>query len=207
MTLDKTHIILYVCLAGALLGGTYLITDRQAEHARTQLAVAQAQLVQTQAANNTFQSQVAQQLAQLQAQNADLAKALQARQTVEIKLPAQNATLSASQVAQGLGQGATASGDTIVLPLPLGQIALTDMQLVPMLQTDKAQLSTELANETQSLQLEKEAHTSDVKALNAQIDVDKVELKAVKAEARKSKFKWFAAGVIVGFVGRTFAKV
>ena len=194
-------------LALALLVGTYLIADRKAEADRTQLAVAQAQLVQTVSANRDFQSQVAQQLAQLQAQNADLAKALQARQSVEVKLPAQNASLSASQVAQGLGQGATASGDTIVLPLPLGQLALTDMQLVPMLQTDKAQLTTELANETQSLQLEKDAHTSDVKALQAQIDVDKVELKAEKALARRSKLRWFAAGVVVGFVGRAFAKV
>jgi hypothetical protein len=196
-----------VSLALALLVGTYLIADRKAEADRTQLAVAQAQLVQTVSANRDFQSQVAQQLAQLQAQNADLAKALQARQSVEVKLPAQNASLSASQVAQGLGQGATASGDTIVLPLPLGQLALTDMQLVPMLQTDKAQLTTELANETQSLQLEKDAHTSDVKALQAQIDVDKVELKAEKALARRSKLRWFAAGVVVGFVGRAFAKV
>jgi hypothetical protein len=137
----------------------------------------------------------------------DLAKALQARQTVEVKLPVQNASLSASQVAQGLGQGATAAGDTIVLPLPLGQLALTDMQLVPLLTQDKAQLQAELANETQSLTLEKQAHASDVKALNAQIDVDKVELKTEKALARRSKMRWFAAGVVVGFVGRAFAKV
>jgi len=205
MVLDRHHIILYVCLAGALLAGTFFIADRKAENARTQLAVAQAQLVQTESANKDFQAQVAQQLAQLQAQNADLAKALQARQTVEVKLPAQNASLSASQVAQGLGQGATATGDTIVLPLPLGQIALTDMQLVPLLEADKATLTTELANETQSFTLEKESHVSDVKALNAQIEVDKVELKTEKALARRSKMRWFAAGLIVGFVGRGFA--
>jgi hypothetical protein len=64
-----------------------------------------------------------------------------------------------------------------------------------------------LANETQSLQLEEEFHTSDVKALQAQIDTDKVELKAEKALARRSKLRWFAAGVVVGFVGRAFAKV
>jgi len=30
-------------------------------------------------------------------------------------------------------------------------------------------------------------------------------LAAVKAQCRKSKFKWFGAGVVVGFIGRHFA--
>jgi hypothetical protein len=214
LVLDRHHIILYVSLALALLAGTYLIADRKAETARTDLAVAKAQLVQTVSANRDFQAQVSAQLAQLQQENQALADALKVRQKVEVSIPAQNASLSASQVAQQI-QTATkakdgevsATGDLLTLDLPLGQQALSALQLVPLLQQDKADLTVQVANDEKALQLEKESHASDVKALNAQIETDKVELKSVKATATRSKLRWFAAGVVVGFVGRGFAKL
>jgi hypothetical protein len=213
MVLDTKHFIGYGLAIVLALGLVYTIESKVADKAqsRADLAEAKAELISKQ--NADFQAQVSSQLAQLQAENASLAKALTAREQVEKLLPTKNGSLTATQVSSAISQAlnakqgeVSASGDTITVDLPLGQEITTALQLVPLLQTDKTQLQTELANETKALDLEKQSHASDVNALNVQISADKVELKAVKAQARRSKLRWFAAGVVVGFLGRGFAK-
>jgi hypothetical protein len=90
-------------------------------------------------------------------------------------------------------------------PLPLAQKSLTALLAVPVLQADKKDLTaqvdaekTALANSDKALGLERQAHasdnaacTADKKSLSAQID-------KVKADARRSKFKWFLTGFVSG---------
>lgn len=210
MTLDTQHKVLYVCLATTLLVGTYLFADHRAESARTEAAVAKAQLAQVQTANATFQAQVSAQLNQLQAQNDSLTKALSARQQTEKVIPTQNGSLTPPQVATGIQTAtggkngeATSNGQFIQLDLPLARTALTDMELVPLLQADKSNLSDQLSNEQKSLALEQSAHQSDLKTSKTSLDSAQADLKSCKANLTKSRMKWFGIGVVVGFVGRT----
>jgi hypothetical protein len=203
MVLDKQHIILYVSLAIALVGGTYLFADRRAESARTEAAVAKAQLAQVQSQNATFQAQVNAQLAQLQAQNDVLSKALATREQTEKSVPLQNGSLSATQVAQGIANATkskpdevSASGNMIQLDLPLGQQALSALQLVPMLQQDKADLTVQLGNEEKAVDLEKQSHASDLKADEAKLQSCQADVKAAKHSTLKTVFK--TAGIALG---------
>lgn len=206
MTLDYQHIVLYGALALALIGGTYLYEAKRAEVAEGRAVAAESKAADSEAQNKLFQQNVQVQLSQLAAQNAQLSAALAQRQVLEVKVPQQNASLTAAQVAAGIDSttgnkvGTTvAQGDSLILPTTLGKDALSALQLVPLLQADKVALTTENTNLSKSLDLEKQAHVSDVTALNLQITADKLEIKAVKAQARKSKFRWLGAGIIIGY--------
>ena len=203
MTLDKHHIILYVSLGLALLAGTYLIADRRAETARTEAAVAKAQLVQVQSQNAAFQAQVSAQLAQLQAQNDSLAKALATRARTEKSISTKNGSLTPEQIAQAIAQATNSKpqeaqtvNGMIQLDLPLGQQALSALQLVPLLQQDKSDLTVQLANEEKSVDLEKESHQSDLKADEAKLQACQADLKAAKHSKLRDVMK--TAGVALG---------
>lgn len=203
MTLDTQHKVLYVCLATTLLVGTYLFADHRAESARTEAAVAKAQLAQVQTANATFQAQVSAQLNQLQAQNDSLTKALSARQQTEKVIPTQNGSLTPPQVATGIQTAtggkngeATSNGQFIQLDLPLGQQALSALQLVPLLQADKADLTIQVSNDEKALDLETKAHTLDKEADKKALDSCKVDLKSANRSKLKDVMK--AAGIALG---------
>lgn len=207
MILDTKHIILTATLVGTLLGGVYLFESNRADkaEAKAESAQATAQLLNQQ--NKDFQLSVNSQLAALTAQNQQLALALSQRQVLEVKVPQQNASLTAAQVSTALDTatgnkvGTTvAQGDTLILPTALGKDALSALQLVPLLQADKANLTTENINLSKSLDLEKQAHTSDITACQATVTSAQAEVKAVKAQARKSKFKIFFIGYAAGFI-------
>lgn len=204
MILDKQHIVLYLALAASLLLGTYLFAKR-AEVAEGKAIAAEIKAADSEAQNKLFQQTVQVQLSQLAAENQQLSMALAQRQVLEVKVPQQNSTLSASQVAAGIDSttgnkvGTTVvQGDTLILPTALGKEALSALQLVPLLQADKVTLTAENTNLSKALDLEKQAHVSDVQSCQLQVTADKLEIKAVKAQARKSKLKWFFFGFLAG---------
>ena len=86
------------------------------------------------------------------------------------------------------------------------QTALTDVLLVPQLQSDKKDLQDQLTNETQIATNNKKLYDDEVVALTGEQKAhaaDKLasatEITALKADARKSKLKWFGIGVLVGY--------
>jgi hypothetical protein len=201
--LDRQHIILYICLAVTVLAGTYFIADKRAESARTEAAVAKAELAQTLDANKQFQAQVAAQLAQLQQQNQALQVQLAKRDKVEKSVSTQNGSLTPPQVASGIQTAtgakegeATANGQFIQLDLPLGQQALSALQLVPMLQADKADLTLEVSNAEKQIDLEKQSHSSDLKADEAKLNSCQADLKSAKHSKLKDVMK--TAGIALG---------
>ena len=120
--------VLVVVAAGSVYGVESLIAKHDAENAARYAAIA----VQANQQNQLFQTQVQAEIKtlvdanqQLANQNAQLATALTQRQTVEVNIPKQVGTLTATQVATQLG--GTANGDIVSLPLPQAQIALTDV--------------------------------------------------------------------------------
>ena len=201
--LDRQHIILYASLAVALLGGTYLIADRRAESARTEAAVAKAETTAILAANTQFQAQVSAQIAQLEASNQALQSHLAQRQATEKSIATQNGSLTPSQTATGIqtvtgakdGE-ATVNGQFIQLDLPLGQQALSALQLVPLLQADKADLTIQVSNGEKALDLETKAHTSDKEADKKVLESCQADLKSAKRSKLKEVMK--AAGIALG---------
>ena len=138
----------------------------------------------------------------MQAQNAQIATALTQRQTVEVRLPAQAATLTSTQAATTIAAAtkgeATAVGDNVQIDLPTARNIASMVQLLPLLQQDKADLQKALDNETHMYTNEVAAHKKDNEA-NAKT------VTALKADCRRSKLKWLGIGIVIGFVGRGFA--
>jgi hypothetical protein len=73
------------------------------------------------------------------------------------------------------------------------------------LEVDKADLvksnnnlQVQLVNETAIYEAEKKAHVSDNAANTAVITAKDAEIKDIKAQCRKSKFKWFGLGFLAG---------
>jgi hypothetical protein len=89
----------------------------------------------------------------------------------------------------------------VQLDLPTGQAALSALQLVPLLQQDKADLTLEVSNAEKQVQLEKESHASDLKADDAKLKSCQADLNS----AKKSKLKAVMrdAGIALGVgIGR-----
>jgi hypothetical protein len=212
----KTHLILVAIAASLVFGSVYGVESIIAKHDDKNAIVLQTLSDSMNKQNQQFQQNIKTQLdslaaqnVQLEQQNSQLINALAARQVVEKQIPLTNATLSAQDAAGKLkGQ---AVGNTVVLDLPIARDLVTSVQLVPLLQQDKADLEksngllqTEVSNGVKALDLERTAHTNDNTTNAGTIKARDAEIVAVKAECRKSKLKWFGIGVVVGFVGRGF---
>lgn len=192
----KTHLILLAIVAGSIYGGIYLVESKIADHDKQMATIYQVQ-------NQQFQAQIKEEIDALKEQNTQLSQALATRQVVEVKLPTQNGSLTATQAAQEISKSTKANpgqvvsqGDTVVLDLPTARDLTTMAQLVPLLQADKADLTKQLSNETKIYNDEVSAHQKDNQT-NA------VALTACKADARKGKLKWFGIGYVAGFLTRT----
>ena len=206
-----THLILVGVLLASAVGAVYGVESIIAKHDEQAAAKYAAIATQANQQNQQFQSQVlaemkvlADQNQQLANSNTQLATALTQRQKVEVNIPKQVGTMTATQVATQLG--GTATGDNVTLPLPAAQTALTDVLLVPQLQSDKKDLQDQLTNETQIATNNKKLYDDEVVALTGEQKAhaaDKLasatEITALKADARKSKLKWFGIGVLVGY--------
>ena len=209
LTLTKHHVILYVVAIILALVGVYLIEARIADHAQSQADAAKAQALVIADQNQKFQQQVAQQVQQLVLQNSQLQLANQALNTLLAKQQQKDSTLPPNQLAERMvtlapGGSITVTANGYLVDQPEAVALAQTLEAVPALKEENSNLTTIIANNLKNLDLEKQSHISDVNSLNTIIAADKVELKAVKAQCRKSKLKWFGIGVVVGFIGRHF---
>lgn len=207
----KSHIV-SVCLIVALaFGGIYGVESLVAKHDSATATRYEVLAKQQSDQNAQLQANIQKRLDSLEAQNAVLTLALSKRQTVEVTIPTTNGSLSAQETATKLVDTTnakpgevTALQDALTVDLPVAHVLLDDAQLVPLLQADKADLSKELVNSNQALSLEKTAHTSDNTTGAANLKACQVEIVSVKAQARKSKLRWFAVGYASGWISRKF---
>jgi cytoskeletal protein RodZ len=184
------------------------------------VAVAQAdktQALATQAAQQAAQFQaetqrVAQQNAALEQANATLVAALTKQQKTD-------AVMTTPEIAQRWTQLVPAA---TVSSAPTGGVTLTDagahatvneLEKVPVLTAQLVDAQQETKNEQGLLSLS----TGQVTTLNAEVgslklqlvDNDKVckaDIATVKAEARRSKRRWFAIGFVAGWASRQVVK-
>lgn len=198
MVIDKKHIIGWGLAVLLALGLVYAIEARVADKADARANTAEAQLVLIQKQNTDFQASVQKQIDALTATNVSLQSALLAQQR-------KDAQLTPTQLGNRLADLAGVQSGDVQLE-PTGHFDLTPQAVLEAaLKLEQVPVLTQqLANETQALDLEKQAHKSDLDASNAALAACKTDVAKVTADARKAKWKWFAAGVVVGFLGRAF---
>lgn len=214
----KTHLILLAVVmtlsGGTIFGVESLISKHDAQVASHYEAIA----ADTAKQNAAIQAQTQQQIALLSAQNAQLAQqvaslssAISARDAQLVKQQAQVKTLTPVQVASTiqpfLKQGtATVTTGGILLDTPASQEVLAQLEELPIRKADISDLQTIVGNQrtqignlstengslTTALNSEKASHKADNIA-NAKT------ITALKADARKSKLKWFGIGYVAGF--------
>jgi len=218
-----SHLVLIIALGLACFAGVYEFDSRRAQAADTKAAIAEAKYEEAAKTNSAVQAQTAQQIAllaqqnlALQSQNTLLAQSLAARRVAESQLPTQNASLTTQDAAdkiQGLTNGkATPNGSDVVLDTPTARTVVSQLELVPLLQADKADLekrdadfTKEIDNDVAALDLEKKAHVSDNETCKVQVAAKDAEITKVKADAKRTRNKFFVVGTVIGFILRGVA--
>lgn len=210
VVLTGHHIVLYVALAVALLAGVYLIesklaslSEAKAEAAQTALAVEKDHSAQLAAAYATAQAQRDKENAQFLATIQQIQSQTKVQIVHDQQLPAPELGHRIEDLT-GFKQGTVTlnSNQDLIVPLPLAQniVARID-QGVADAQTVQQQAGV-IANQTKTINDQTEIIQEDKIVLAKQIDTDAKVLNAEKAKARKSKLKYFGAGVVLGFIGR-----
>lgn len=212
--LSAHHIVLYVLLIGVTLTGVYLIESKIAslQEARAQAAEQALAVEKDNEAKLTQAFQQAQ--AQRDAQNAQFLQTiaqLQAQVKVQI---VHDKALPAPELGHRIEDITGFKRDTITLdpsqdlivPLPLGQeiVAKLDQGLADA-QTVVQQAGV-IKNQADTIVDQAGIIKEDKIVLAKQIKSDGDVLQLEKDNCRKSKWKWFAAGAVFGFIGREILK-
>lgn len=223
----KAHLLSLVLVAVLIFGAVYGVDSMIARHDAANDSK-WSQILKTQTDQNTVvqtqlaadEAQWAAERAQLLAVNSQKAQAIIIRDNAAAVAVQQVPTLSAAQTAQGLAtqlganSGEIVAGtDTITVDLPVAHTLLSDAILLPSVKADNVDLKTQLTNET-TIATNAEADTAEQKklvvGLQDQITItakaNAAQIASIKASARKSKFKYFIAGVVVGFIGKGLIK-
>jgi len=212
--LSAHHIVLYVLLAGASLGAVYLVESKLSSIAEAKAAAAEQALAVEKDHSAQLAAAFAATEAQRQKDNAAFVASItqiqaQAKTQVVIDrtLPVKD-TGHRIEDLTGFKQGSVtfSPSDDLIVPLPLGR------EIVARLDQGAADAATVvkqdgvIKNLTATVNDENAIIVEDKKVLAATVEADAKVLSAEKAKARKSKLKWFGAGVVVGFLGRGFSK-
>lgn len=210
--LTAHHVILYVVLFAALGFGIYAVQSKvaslaeaKAQASATALAVEKDHAAQLLAAYTLNETQRDKERAEYLATIAQLQEQTKIQIIHDKSLPAP-ALGQRLEDLTGFKRGTVTvnQNDDLIVPLPLGQevVARLDQALADA-QTLTKQDGV-IKSQTATIADQQGIITEDKNVLAKQIEADKKELTTVKAEARKSKIKWFAAGAVFGFIGRQF---
>lgn len=224
----KHHIILLavvVVLAfGAIYGIESIIASHDATSSTQWKAILQAQTAQTQVIANklTIDEQTwTQQNAAQQAVIAQLASSIIQRDKATTVQVQHDATLSAVEAAQRIASQTKsqpgevlAQGGNVQLDLPISRVVVASLDQLPAIQADLIDTRKQLVSETTvatNLQNNVDEQSTLIAVMKTQaIDADKsckADIATVKAQARKSKLRWFGVGVIIGVIGAHFAGI
>lgn len=219
--------LLLVAIAGLVLWfGIGKIDTLIANHDRANLQQAQVAAAVQEDKNTALAAQVAQQAAdykaladKVEAQNAALAQANVNLATALTKQQKTDATLPPTELVARWNTlvptaGATITSSGVSIPQAGAVATVQQLEKVPVLAT---QLDNETTIVTQTQKL-LDASEGRVVTLNGRIDglktqatldakVCQDQIAVVKADARKSKRKWFIAGVVTGAALRGAVKI
>lgn len=221
-----SHLILIAMLAGSICVGVYLYDSKRADRAEAQSNAA-IQIAKAQDSTNVqVQQQATQQISQLQQEIAaqqqqynSLAQLIISRNTQLAAQQKQDANLPPTQLAARWQDVAKLPDDITTLPtgdFNVSQqdalLTLQQLETIPVinanLATNNQQLAlvrSELDNEDIAFGVEGQAHQSDVLACTADKKALNDQIVTLKAQARRSKMRWFGIGYVAGFIsGKIF---
>ena len=216
--LDKHHVVLYAVAIVFALGLTYIVESKLADHNEQKYEAMKALSDQKDSTNAQFQKQIVDQLAQMKAENDQqillntqdratinsLKQQLQDQKSKDATLPPTDLAARIQALAPGGVVTVIADGykldqvEAVVVAQTLEEPAALHTQIAldeKIIQRD----DSIIANDGKALDSEKGAHAADVATLVADKETLNQEIITIKAEARKSKLKWFLAGLITGF--------
>lgn len=218
----KNHIILLVIVVFLVIGLVYSIDSIIARHDAANSAQANVVLQQQTAQTNLLAAKLqqdetvsAQQTAQLLAMNAQLTSYITQRDKAIIPVLQKDTTLSAVDAAQKIAvQTKATSGevipqnDTVIVDLPVARNIVASLDQLPVTQADLSDTQKQLSSEIAIASNLQNNVTDGQKLIDSMrtqaTDADKsckAEIAVVKVQARKSKIKWFFAGVVAGLLG------
>ena len=228
----KAHILALVLslvlILGTAAGAVYGVESLIAKHDLAAEQRADAKLtVIVAAANDSLQKsnavnqQLLQMISQLQAQNTQLAKSVAQRnaqnaqqQKIDASLNAKDAATRLSAQTQSSPGEITVTGNDVVLDLPVTRRIIADEDALVTTTANLKDTTTQLANETALFNKSQEANAAQAKSITdlqaqnvGQAAACAAEVKTVKAQARKSKWKYFLGGYIAGLATRGAIKV
>jgi hypothetical protein len=216
--LDKHHVILYAVAIAFALGLTYVVESKLADHNEQKYEAMKALSDQKDSTNAQFQKQIVDQLAQMKAENdqqvilntqdratiTSLQQQLRDQKTKDATLPPTDLAARIQTLAPGGTVTVAADGykldrpEAVAVVQALEEPATLNTQITldeKIIQRD----DTIITNEGKALDSEKAAHAADVATLVADKATLNQQIVTIKAEARKSKLKWFLAGLVTGF--------
>lgn len=193
------------------------------DHANLQQAQVTAQVQQEK--NTVLATQVAQNAAQykelsdkVQSQNAQLEQAKTQLATALAKQQKTDATLPPSDLVARWNTlvpqaGATVTPNGVTLSSAGAVVTVQQLEEVPVLSSQLENERTQLGNDQNLIS----AANASITTLNLRVDglnlqlsdnakVCTAQIKTIKAEARKSKRRWFIVGMVIGFIGRQVIK-
>lgn len=224
----KTHLALLAVVVVLAAGVIYTIeslvakhdTARETQDAQT-LALIAAQTTDLKSRMTQDEQAATIRDAQYAAIIGQLSSTIQ-KQTTQLQQQIKvNATLTASQTAQAIQQKTNAQPgdvqaqqDSVVLTLPIARTINSDLDALQTVTTQldetKKQFDAQL-HLTEDAVLDslnaKKVITSQATQLVEDDKVCKDQIAVVKAQARKSKLKWFGAGYILGLVTAHFVGI
>jgi hypothetical protein len=182
-------------------------------------ATANAALAQQNAALATQYQQLAQQVQQqnaaLESQNAALVTALTKQKATDAKLPAPELAARIESLASLPANSVTPTpGDSFSVTAPAAVKIAQELENVPALQSQLANAQTEKANLDKQISEQAKVVVglnTEVAGLHKELVASdkqrKAEVADVKANAAKSKRKWFVVGFIAGLSTRGAIKI
>jgi hypothetical protein len=226
LTWIKAHLLSVALVAMLTFGSVYGIESVISRHddvaAKRQDAIA----AQMEKSNAQVQASTQQQLqslatanAALQAQVSSLSSAISKRDGGLAVQQRTDAGLQPSALTQrwstllGVSGEVTAStdGQSIVAELPAAIKTVQQLESIPVLTADKADLQTQVSKQSQIIANDAQSLTDSAKALSSEVATHKADndaaakdLKSCRTDARKGKLKWFGIGYVAGFLTRAF---
>jgi hypothetical protein len=218
---DPGHLLLLLLLLIAGFVSVYEYDSRRAIQADNRATLAEQKSQLQDKTNNAYQDQVTSTLHSLSESNGALTQQLAAlnatstlRNSSLTKAQMEVPTMSSTQLSNdwetfiNVPHSISETQGGFIVNDQAAIATVQQLEEVPVLKSDLADETTSLqesqkqyGNEVQALSLEESAHNKD----NATCTTDKKSLSdnlnKAKADAKKSKFKWFFAGVVAGFIG------
>jgi len=206
----------------AVLKQAQIVAQQQADQNAAlakQAAINAQQIADDKAQLQVLTDKLTAQNQQLVNANTALAAALTKQQKTDATLPVPDLVNRWAQLAPGTDfSGAIGSGNNVTVTPSNALATVQQLEKVPVLTQQLANETTEKANDDQLIaqqnksifDLNNQVGTlnNEIVGLNKQIvDNQKVctaQVNEVKAQARKSKLKWFGIGFVAGFLTREF---